>query len=256
MIMLINQMRTDAKRCLTSYRIWLCAAVSALLLYAVSFNVIYAMPDVISQLLISINGPSTFLIIICILPIFPFALTFAIEWEEHATSFWIIRTGIKPYVLSKVIVSTLSGFMVTGLGIMFFVCIARLNLPLYTQITSGDPYVPLLENGRPLIYLLAYTTHYALSGALAAASALWFSTIFPNRYMTVAAPTMLYFVFNRITAFMDIPGYLKATYWIEGMYPAGSPEFSLLVKIATVTLICFLMGCGAIKNIERRVLRD
>src|SRR5690625_3367540 len=66
--------------------------------------------DVIYLYGMGTGGGSLFLMT-GILPLFAFSTTFASEWGQRATSFWIVRAGIRNYATSKVIVSALSGFL-------------------------------------------------------------------------------------------------------------------------------------------------
>ena len=63
------------------------------------------------------GGGGLFIIVSGIIPIFPFAATYATEWEEKATGFWFVRTGVIAYSLSKILVSAISGFLTTAFGI-------------------------------------------------------------------------------------------------------------------------------------------
>lgn len=226
----------------------------ALIVFLTSYGMIDKQPDVISVVLLSGSGNS--LLILGILPLLPFATTFASEWEERATNFWMIRTGVRSYAVCKILASALSGFLVTFIGMLLCALILLGWLPFFSHITTGDAYVPLLEAGMPVRYLLVSAAHLSLSSALFATAAVWISAYMPNRFTALAGPVVLYFTIYRLTRFWDIPSFLNLGALVEGVYHAGTPLASFLVKLATVAVLCVLMGAGIVSQIRRRVLHD
>lgn len=211
--------------------------------------------DVIYLYGMGTGGGSLFLMT-GILPLFPFATTFASEWGQQATNFWTVRTGIRNYAVGKVIVSALAGFLTTAVGLSLFFLLMRIKLPLFSAPSSGDAYASLLDQEMPIRYLLYHVTHISLTSALFAVVALWISTYLPNRFVTVAAPLVIYFVAHRFTTQLDIPEYLKATWIVEQIYDAGSLNATLLIKLGIVVSLCMLMGYGTVRQIRRRVQHD
>jgi hypothetical protein len=155
-----------------------------------------------------------------------------------------IRSGVRFYAVSKLLASALSGFLVTFTGILLYALILLTRLPFFTRITTGDAYVPLLEAGKPVQYLLVSSAHLSLSSVVFAVAALWISAYIPNRFTAIAAPAVLYFALYRLTRFWEIPPFLNVATLVEGTYHAGSPLASFLVKLGTVTVLCVLMGIG------------
>lgn len=225
-----------------------------LVLFLTSFQMISPLSDVISVVMIS--GSGNFTLIIGLLPLIPYATTFATEWEERATSFWLIRSGVKNYVVSKIIVSAISGFMTTFIAILLYALILLIKLPFFTKIATGDAYVSLLEMGMPIRYLLFSAAHLSLSSALFATVALWVSTYIPNRFTTIVAPIVLYFMLYRLTRFWDLPPYLNLGTLLEGTYQAGSPLTTMMLKLGIVMVFCIIIGCSTVGQIRRRVQHD
>ena len=201
-------------------------------------------------------GGGIFVLITGILPLFPFATSFATEWNNRATNFWMVRTGVRNYSVSKVLASGISGFLTTAIGLVVFTLLMRIRLPLFVQSSTGDPYEYLLLVEMPISYLFFHITHISLTAALFAVIALWVSTYLPNKFVVLAAPLVLYFIVHRFTTQLDIPEYLKAMNIVEGMYNAGSPIATLLIKLGTVFIFCLLMGYGTVRQIRRRVQHD
>lgn len=246
---------TNFYRSLFSKRFLFSVLGVTVVLFMTSFGRIGSGSDVISVFMIS--GSGDLVLIMGVLPLLPFAMSFAMEWEERSAGFWMIRTGIRDYAISKVIVSAATGTLVTFAGVMLYVSLLLIKLPLYNAIDlQGNPYAPLLEAGMPVSYLLAYTFHMSLSSALFATAALWISTYIPNPFTTLAAPIVLYFFLVRLTITWGVPEFLNLTKIVEGPYHAGSPALSLLVKFGTVLLLCLMMGYGTVAQVRRRVQYD
>src|SRR5690625_1060911 len=134
------------------------------------------------------TGGGSLFLMTGILPVFAFATTFASEWNQQATSFWMVRTGIRKYSISKVVVTAFSGFLTSAIGFILFILLMRIKFPLFLSITTGDGYVVLLENGQPIKYLMYHITHLSLTSMLFAVIALWVSAYIPNTFVAVASP--------------------------------------------------------------------
>src|SRR5690625_6619081 len=97
------------------------------------------------------TGGGSLFLMTGILPLFAFSTTFASEWSQRATSFWIVRAGIRNYATSKVIVSALPGFLTTAVGLNLFFLLMRIKLPIFSTPSTGDAYATLLEQCMPII---------------------------------------------------------------------------------------------------------
>jgi len=103
--------------------------------------------------------------------------------------------------------------------------------PLFNgQISNGSPYAILLKNNRQWTYILILTVHYSLSGALFAGAALTISTFIPNKFSTLAAPIVIYFVLMRLTAYAQIPDFLKLNILVEGICPDVTPSAAFCIS--------------------------
>jgi len=245
---------TGCSRAIFSLRFIISVCGIMLVLFLSSFRTISPQSDVLSVVMFS--GSGNFILIVGILPLIPFATTFASEWQARATNYWIIRSGVRNYAISKIIVSAFSGFLATFAGILLYALILLIKLPLFTHITTGNAYAPLLEEGMPVQYLLLSAAHLSLSSALFATAALWISTYIPNRFTAITAPIVLYFTLYRLTRFWELPPFLQLGILLEGTYHAGSPQATIFFKLGTILILCALMGFGTVGQIRRRVQHD
>lgn len=248
----------DLRRAFCSRRFVFSVLGVTLAMLLVSFGLMSSTSDALYLMGLSSHS-ETMALILGILPILPFAVTFASEWEENSARFWLIRGGADEYAVCKIIASAVSGFLTTAAGMAVFILLMRLKYPLFTHANSGDPYALALLAGSspmPVRYLAYYICHISLSAALFAVTALWVSTYLPNRFATVAAPLVIYFILFRLTTMLPIPDYLKISVVVQGGYPAGSPRATLLVKLLTVCILCVLMGFGTVRQIRRRMQNE
>ncbi|WP_281890567.1 hypothetical protein [Paenibacillus sp. YYML68] len=223
-------------------------------LFLTTFGMIESHSSVLSVLVAS--GSGSVILVVGIIPLLPFATTFASEWEERATSFWLIRSGVRAYSISKAIASAVSAACTTLAGILLYALLLLIKLPFFTTISTGDAYVSLLERNQPVTYLLFSAAHLSLSSSLFAVAALWISTYIPNRFTALAAPAVLYYVMFRLTRFWDLPPFLNLGMIVEGTYIAGSPLESLFLKFMTILTLCIIMGYGIVGQVRRRVQHD
>lgn len=247
--------KTNLSRSMISFSFLLSTLGVTIILLLTAYGWFHDQTDVVYLFASSIGGGTLF-IITGILPLFSFSTSFASEWEQGATSFWLIRTGVRNYSINKILVSALTGFLTTCLGMLLFILLLRIRFPLFVFNNTGDPYTYLLDDGKPMIYLIFNIFHYSLSSALFAVTALWVSTYIPNRFIALASPLALYFVIFRFTTRLNIPQYLKINTIVEGGYHTGVPFQTFLFKLIPVLVLCGLMGFATVRQIRRRVLRD
>ncbi|WP_139367573.1 hypothetical protein [Bacillus alkalicellulosilyticus] len=236
-----------------SVRFVVCILAVATVLFMSTWGHINNAPDAIYMLNIAYGGNIVIFIQAGILALIPFSTAFSIEWEQRVTRFWLIRTGTAYYAISKIIVTALSGFLTTAIGILLYVGVMHVKLPLYEMNTTGGGYAPLLDANMPTAYLLAVTIHISLTATLFAVTAFWVSTLIPNQFVTISAPLVIYLVLHRFTSGSGIvPEYLRPVVIVEWLYDAGTPLSSLLLKLAIVGILCLLLGLAAWFQLRRR----
>lgn len=197
------------------------------------------------------SGSSIFLF--CIAPILPFGTAFATELEDKAYPFWIVRTGVSRYSFCKFLAAALSGFLSIAIGIGLFALILSAFFPFFTQISSGDPYVVLLDQNRPGAYLLLQMIHYGLSGALFAGGAMAVSAYIPNKFSVVAIPVVVFWVLMRLTSLTGIPGYLQIGTIVQNISGA-TPGAAMLNKLVPTLLILIIQFYFFRSKTRRRML--
>lgn len=255
-ITLLRLIAIDCKRVFTSYRFWCTILIIWLIMSISVYNNNGAALDVIALCDLANTGSGTFLLTLCILPTIPYSTSYASDYNTKATRQWSIRCGIAQYAASKFIVAVISGMLTYFMGMIVFSVIASFKLPLFDSIVTGDTYVQLLSDGKPLQYLCCYLIHYALSAALMAGCAFFVTTLIPNAFMATAVPVVFYFLYLRICNFVAIPEAFNAVKLIQSICPADTPAQTMLAKVVPVSSILIVLCFLSILFIRRRSLHE
>ena len=247
---------TDLKRSILSWKFFLCAVCIAVMMFAAIKGMMNENGFIWYYMCLSLEGSGVMSMAMCVLPIFPFGISFASEWEQKAHGFWIIRSGVRAYAFSKIMISFLSGFFVVFVGMGLFVLCMLPFAPVYFVEYTVSPYEILIAQGHAVKGILLYMAHQSLGGGLTAVSALCISTLFPDPFVTAASPLIVYFAILRLTERLKLPFFLAPIYWINAIYCLETAWGSLGLKSVIVFVLCLLMGICIKKNIERRMLRE
>ncbi|GAF66844.1 hypothetical protein BTS2_3749 [Bacillus sp. TS-2] len=250
-------LQTNSRLAICSSRFLICVGLVTLSLFMVSFSFIQSEQTVLQLLTLALGGTTGILMLILgTFPLLPFAISYATDWEQKTTSFWMIRSGVLQYAIHKCLMSAVSAFLVTSLGLTLFISIMSIWLPLFSTEIAIEAYQPFLVDGKPVLYFFFHITHFSLSASLFAIVALWVSTMIPNKFVALATPVVLYFVAHRLTTTLNIPVYLKALTIVEGYYNGGTPYLSLSIKLVTVLAITLPLCYWSIRNMKRRAQHD
>lgn len=250
----ISLCRANLYRGFCSARFPICVAgVTLALLFAVS-GTLSMEGDVLYYLELSIAGSGMADLVLCVLPLFPYAASYAEDAQDGAILYWTVRAGTGPYIISKYLVAILCGFCVTCFGMILFVLCLLPSHPFFSHSTTGNAFSSLLEQGRPVAYLVYFILYFSLSSGLLSAVAFWVSTVITDKFAVMAAPVVGFFLWLRICAAVEIPEFLTATFLVDGVVDMGSPTRTLVMKLVVVVCLCGLLGVNTRWLVERRLL--
>ncbi len=144
--------------------------------------------------------------VICSLP---FSANFANEWENDASTHYIMRCGVKKYLLSNVavnfIVSTVCVFV--GMIIFFVVFSFFVPLPLYLP-QYGDIYEideMLIYSVFPYSFVIVECFVFSLSCGMWSTFGVMLSAFLPNKYIAICSPLIANYVIERFTLALPDP---------------------------------------------------
>lgn len=266
----LRLLKSDFQRAVFSYS-FLFAVLGVTLLVAGSGYTMVGGGSIFHGLSSGTRGNGVEIVINSILPLVPFSVSFATEWKEHSYLFYISRAGVERYMLSKLIVSAVSGFLVLLIGVSLSVPAMKLLAPEYPLIHEGafDFMEELFAEGHIFAGFAAFIVDYALIGWLTAVCAVWFSTYVPNAFAVYVAPLMINFTLIAFPILAD-PGksifanfpILNPFYWVNGIYPyyfvnfgiQSEVAYEIICRISSNLILSLIMGFFAIRKAKRRVL--
>lgn len=246
----------EIRRMLCSPWLWLAVVSEALWMFISTFIATSngSIQSVIYGFIFAVDQNSGYIVLICILPILPYALSFVKEWNDRATHFWIIRTGTRPYMTAKLIAAAMAGFLTVFLGILLYAGMQRFFLPWGEPGDYGGTYGGMQSVA---LYLLLFVSHKGASGMLVAVCALWVSCYFSNTYVALIGPNAIYWFLLRIQTLLPVPDLMSVTYWIQG---TGVGWYPWTVVYGTHWLIiltlCVIMGSNAVGRLREKVEHD
>lgn len=150
-----------------------------------------------------------------IIPIFaaiPFASNYCNELNSGLSTFCIIRCNPKKYIFSNAAVCFLSSFFTALLGILLFMFVLSFKIPFYEFDPNPKimPFGIFLDNGLPMLYMLAHLTIYSFSVSMWVSTGLAMSALLPNSFIAICTPFIMSYILEKIT--IDFPVYLNL--WI------------------------------------------
>lgn len=200
------------------------------------------------------SGSGSSDLLIMLFPLLPYALTYAREEEERAVAFWVTRTETSCYMTGK--------YLAACAGALLCVCVSFLALTL-ALMGMGHPlcrdmafvnrgHSQLLADGKPVWYLVSYLLDRGLGAAMAAGSAVWISSIYPNQFLAFVGPVCLQFVALRVISFPDMPLFFNVMNWTGGTYDFDTAGMTLLCKAGVALLVCSFFGVCSLLHVRRR----
>lgn len=213
--------------------------------------------DVIENLF---AGTGSAHLLLGMLPLLPFSLSYAEDIEENALNFILVRSNTVLFMLNRFFVACLSAFLCVVISfsilILILFCMGHpLFLTHINDIRNG--YAQFLTDGNGVAYLFFYVLDRGLSATMMAGCAIWVSTILPNAFFAFTAPICIYFLALRIIMFptemMFTYQYLQVQLWFEGTYDSPNGGLaSFLCKLGVTAMICMIYGAFSIVHTVRR----
>lgn len=200
------------------------------------------------------SGSGSSDLLIMLLPLLPYALTYVREEEERAVTFWVMRTETSCYLFGKYLAACLSALLcVVASFCALTLVLIGMGHPLYRDIPFVEEgYSQLLAAGKPILYLAAYFLDRGLGAAMAAGSAVLISAVFPNRFLAFVGPVCLQLVALRVISFPGIPAYMNVMNWTGGTYNLETGGMTLLCKVGVSLFVCVVFGAFSLLLVKRR----
>lgn len=248
----IHVLRSNFNRAIFSWRFLLYSSLIILAMLIIAFPLMQVTGDAIDLLGATLGGThGGLMLVIATLPLLPYTLSFATEWEERAVLPAVIRAGAKRYAIGKVFASVISAFLSLAVSCVVFIMIMSFMMPIYQSTYAGESYHVLLDNDKIVTFLIFAITDYALRALTFSAIAFFVSTLIPNKFVTLTAPVVVYFFTSRLTSSAPL-GY-RVMDFFEGTYIVGSPLANLMLKAIVACGITLILSISSVFLIKRRI---
>jgi hypothetical protein len=251
----------QCRRFMSSIAFWLAVVIFAIVLLLNSVGEMENSDYVSVVYLFFYSMLQIKVLVLGVLPILPFGLSYLQERSEKSIRFFTIRSGLVAYVAAKFLAILLSGFLVVAMGFVLYGVTLSFFFPLYkgTSGGAGGTLEMWLESGRPVLYLAGYIYSYALTGALFSGLGFLFSTMTDDHFSAVMMPYLLYMVVALAVPLLHIPYQYSVTPWfLDFPYldSAPTPVATLLAKTFSVGVALLVIGLYAFLRIERRLSNE
>lgn len=201
---------------------------------------------------------SLFQQLIILMAAIPTAASFCNDWCCQFIRPVVVRSGVKRYALSKVLVCVLSSFLIVLIGMALFFAFMSFLLPVAHDNPLNAPVPPygsLLEGPVPVLYLLCVGSLFALSASLWTVIGLSVSARLPNKFVAVSTPLIASYLVQELTK--SLPPqfnlyYLSRARNILGQGAAVSFLYSAFVFMALISLAGYFFYV----TVQRRVQNE
>lgn len=197
-----------------------------------------------------------YLIMFLVLPAVAYSMTCTEDKNTRMLLFWSMRCGVDSYAVSYYLVTLLSGFATTFLGLLLGVGIAvargyALALPplSHTQYPF-EMYAALVRNGHPFAYMLCIILDYAVVSMITAGVAAAAAALFRHKVTVLTAPMNLMY----LSCFIFPHGHILRMNDLIGPY-SSRPDLSYYIpsKLFPVVVYCVACGLVSVWHIKKEV---
>ena len=192
---------------------------------------------------------------IYILPVMVYAVTLVKESETRASDYYIIRTGVGRYTLSKILASATGGYLLVFLELL--ICMTALKaagFPWYTFRSDGTPYSAAMEQGKVIYGFFMFLLDMGWGGAVVSVFGLTVSVFIENSLAAAAAPLAVTLFLSRVVDQLKLPFDFNPMMWMR--YVDYSDRFTaldgVLYKSAVSLIVMTILSVIGIRGMKRR----
>lgn len=189
----------------------------------------------------------------------PFAASFCSDWNCQYIKPVVIRSGVRKYTWSKVTICFISAFLTVFVGLIIFILLLSLKMPILPVENIQDsvvaPFAPLATGPLPILYILARVFVFSLAAALWSVVGLAISAYIPNRFVAIASPVIASYLLEELTSYL--PGWLNI-YYLErsrNVIKEG-PAVSFIYFCFIFILLAIISGLIFSRQVRRRVQNE
>lgn len=202
------------------------------------------------------SGTGSATVLLMLFPLFPYAISYAKDMEEHALEFYMVRADTVQFMLVRFTAALFSAFMCVVVSFILFAgLLLCMGYPLSGAAAGSDTtgYQEFLGSNTAL-YLLCYASDRGLSAAMMAACAVFMSVVYPHSFFAFTSPVCIFFLSVRLVFPREVEReWLIPNSWVESVYSSPSGGFAtLLCKLGVAAMVCMVYGGLALFMAKRR----
>ena len=193
---------------------------------------------------------------------FAFGNCFCEDIEHSYIRFQVIRGNLQLYVISKVIVISLSAVFTMMMGMLLFVLVLRMNFPwidlaegTFETLAEYGSFRLFLENGNYIVYFIFCGIQYGLLAAVLAVAAALFSLLYHDALFVLSVPLIVRYL---IQYYSDLlPGYdqLNPNAIYDISYNVWDHDWLSFTYAGGVSVLAIvLLGMAIYQMIKRQVI--
>lgn len=193
---------------------------------------------------------------------FAFGHCFCEDIEHSYIRFQVIRGNLRLYVISKVIVISLSAVFTMMMGMLLFVLVLRMNFPwidlaegTFETLAEYGSFRLFLKNGNYIVYFLFCGIQYGLLAAVLAVTAALFSLLYHDVLFVLSVPLIVRYL---IQYYSDLlPGYdqLNPNAIYDISYNVWDHDWLSFAYAGGVSVLAIvLLGMAIFQMIKRQVI--
>lgn len=191
--------------------------------------------------------------IILIFAAVPFNAQFCNEYNSKMHHFFISRSSKKEYSISHVVNTVISSFTVTFLGLVLFIIVLSFYKTFYI-FYPDDPYHfafgSLLAHNKPILYILAKISIYAISNSFWCMLGLILSVFTRNAYVAICGPFIFSYILEKLV--LNFPDKINLYYLSLGRVQLGiNTAIDYLYAILFFILLIIICGIVFYKQMKR-----
>lgn len=144
-------------------------------------------------------------------PAFAFIVTSCDDSTNQYLRPIVIRSGVRKYTITKFAAGFISALIVVFAGVMLASYLLTFKIPLLDpdNPAPGYPFDYFITIGHPWITSLIEAFIFAVYGAMYACFGLAVSAALPNKFVAMAVPPTLCFIFDEISWAFDVPWWIN-----------------------------------------------
>ncbi|RDU24510.1 hypothetical protein [Anaerosacchariphilus polymeriproducens] len=202
---MVRNIQMDMKRAIFSYKV-IFALFGIMLLWIINGKR-FSQPEDLFYLFVYTKGLTITTLLAIIISNVGYGTSFCEDFKHYAIRPIVIRTSVKKYVISKIIVCSIVTMLIYVVGTLLFVLIMMKDLPLTTSssmmvdnIKSASCFDFLLPEHSFLVILIQCILD-GMCCCTMSVVALSLSTFIPNEFIVLCIPLVIYYL--QIFLFID-----------------------------------------------------